>query len=373
MNKIGYFVLFLTIFAVLLTQSAAALDTDSILPELAENLPPEVASQLPDEVTGLLSGEGDAVAAAEGPGFQWVLSLILDALGLNRKTFLTDLALLVSVLLFSALINTFSGENAAVGGVMKLISALCVSGAVCGIVGRAWTTAKNAVSLITVTVSAAIPAMTAVCAASGNITTATVGSTGFALLLSLFERIISDVLTPLIGIVTALTVTSSVCDGNASPAGFCAFLKRTYTVSLTFIMTVFGLSVSYQTSLAKSADGLLLRTVRFAAGNFVPVVGGAVSEASSTMLGSLALLRTTVGTVGAAAAAAAAMAPIVSLAITGMTLNAAAAVAGLLGCGKEAAVITETAGIITMMTATTICCAVMMLFVLSLLGNVAAA
>ena len=93
----------------------------------------------------------------------------------------------------------------------------------------------------------------------------------------------------------------AVCDaltGRAALKPLGNLIKRTFTLGLSFFMLLLSFLLGLQTTLAAGSDTLALRTVRFAAGSFLPVVGGSVSEAMKTVAGSIAYLRTLAGTGG---------------------------------------------------------------------------
>ena len=65
-------------------------------------------------------------------------------------------------------------------------------------------------------------------------------------------------------------------------------------------MTIFTGLLSIQSVVGSSADTLTSKTAKYVISNCVPVVGGAVSDAYSTVKGSLSLLKNGIGGVGIA-------------------------------------------------------------------------
>ena len=63
-------------------------------------------------------------------------------------------------------------------------------------------------------------------------------------------------------------------------------------------MTIFVGLLSIQSIIGNSADTLSVKTGKFMVSNFVPVVGGAISDAYTTLKGSFGLLKSGVGGVG---------------------------------------------------------------------------
>lgn len=83
--------------------------------------------------------------------------------------------------------------------------------------------------------------------------------------------------------------------------------------------------------LASSADGLAAKGIKLAVGTFIPVVGGALGEAYSTLSGSLSLLKNTVGVYAILVFAAICLPCVINLLLWIFSLRAAATLSDLLG------------------------------------------
>ena len=127
-----------------------------------------------------------------------------------------------------------------------------------------------------------------------------------------------------------------------------------------------------QSTLARSSDGLALRTARFAAGSFLPVVGGSVSETLSTVAGSVQYLRGTVGVGGIAVMLYAFLPMFLSVLLTRFSLSLSAAAAGLLACPREEKFLSEAAGVWGYFLAIISALFVMVVFSLTLMARCAA-
>ena len=142
-----------------------------------------------------------------------------------------------------------------------------------------------------------IPVYAAVVSASGNPALALSSQT---LLFGLAQGIaqFSDrFLKPSTGIF--LTVSAV---GSFAPAfdfsSISNAIKKTVTVTLGFASTVFVGLLSIKGVLAGTADSAASRGAKFLIGSFVPVVGGAVSDALGSIISSLRLVRGAVGAFG---------------------------------------------------------------------------
>lgn len=104
-------------------------------------------------------------------------------------------------------------------------------------------------------------------------------------------------LLPLLGVIMALAVSGSVFP-NTSLDSIVNLLKKASTWVITVIMTLFTGFVGLKCSIAGKADGAATKTAKMIVSGFVPIVGGAVSDAYSTVKGSFEVIGGTVGAAG---------------------------------------------------------------------------
>ena len=111
-----------------------------------------------------------------------------------------------------------------------------------------------------------------------------------------------QVIVPLMTVSLALGVTGSVTPQvDLGSAG--KLLSKTAVWLLTLGMMLFSGLLSLQNLTARAVDNLGTRAIKFSISSFVPVVGGSLSEAFSTIRGCLHLLHSTLGAFGVAATA----------------------------------------------------------------------
>ena len=116
-----------------------------------------------------------------------------------------------------------------------------------------------------------------------------------------------------------------------------------------------------------------LRTVRFAAGSFLPVVGGSVSESLRTVAGSVEYLRGVMGGAGLAVVFFAFLPTFLFVMLHRVTFLLAGAGAKLLGCDGEEKLLAELASVYGYFMAVIASLFVMLIFSLTLLAHCGAA
>lgn len=170
------------------------------------------------------------------------------------------------------------------------------------------------------------------------------------------------VLTPLTGVYLSVSMASAVAPGLKTE-GISEGVRKTATWILTLIMTLFTGLLGIQTAIQGAADGVAMKTTRFLAGSFIPVIGGSVSEALGTVTSCLSLLKSTVGIYAVAAVALLLLPILLELCIWRLTLFLLASLCELFALSEVGAFLKAISGAAALLTA--ICLCVGLLFIIS--------
>ncbi|NLK70623.1 MAG: hypothetical protein GX286_04200 [Clostridiales bacterium] len=142
-----------------------------------------------------------------------------------------------------------------------------------------------------------VPVFASIAAGSGNLTSAGVYNVILVLVSEIAVQLASGFLMPLLSLCLALSIVDSI-NPAISLSSLIEGIKKTVTWCLGLMMTIFVGLLSIQSIIGNSADTLSVKTGKFMVSNFVPVVGGAISDAYTTLKGSFGLLKSGVGGVG---------------------------------------------------------------------------
>lgn len=145
-----------------------------------------------------------------------------------------------------------------------------------------------------------IPVFASVLALSGKTVTASAMS---ALLLGATEIVSfasSFAVLPLMGGYLALSISSGVSP-LVNSSGIVESIKKLSMWIMSLLGTLFIGILGIQTAVNSASDSVALRTAKFILGTSVPVAGGVISEAVSTISASMGLLKSSVGIYGVAA------------------------------------------------------------------------
>lgn len=303
-------------------------------------LPDGVKDSLPDRLENDISENGESAVASLGA--EYIASLAASALKAAFAYSVKPLAAVIGVLLLSALLNS-AGAAAAGGEAVALSSAVSVTVTLFGAITPLFKLTSDTLSGIGLIMKGILPVMTGIYAMSGNITAASVNSTWLMLLLTFLETLTESLLMPLLCTCTGFIAVTTLSRFTGAPdmSGVSGELKKALTFLLAAAGTVFTTVMAHQTALAKSADSVALRSLKFASGNMIPVIGGALGEAADGYLAGVSLIRSASGTLAAAAVISYVLPALLKLAVLRAGLSAVAAGAEIMGRGKEAALVRE--------------------------------
>ena len=303
-------------------------------------LPDGVRDSLPDRLENDISENGESAVASLGA--EYIASLAASALKAAFAYSVKPLAAVIGVLLLSALLNS-AGAAAAGGEAVALSSAVSVTVTLFGAITPLFKLTSDTLSGIGLIMKGILPVMTGIYAMSGNITAASVNSTWLMLLLTFLETLTESLLMPLLCTCTGFIAVTTLSRFTGAPdmSGVSGELKKALTFLLAAAGTVFTTVMAHQTALAKSADSVALRSLKFASGNMIPVIGGALGEAADGYLAGVSLIRSASGTLAAAAVISYVLPALLKLAVLRAGLSVVAAGAEIMGRGKEAAVVRE--------------------------------
>lgn len=317
-----------------------------------------------DALTANESGIPDEVLEADaGDIIDVGVQSLLKAVNPSIKS----LASIVGVVIISALLGVLKTSivDNSYAPFFETVSALVLTLCVCDIVKELCDAAFASIESLSAFMNTMIPVMTGLYLSGGEIASAAVSHSGMMITLNLLENVIRYLFYPILRISIGASVASCVAKGELSAVS--GFFRGLYTTSLTFVMAILTFVLSAKSSLAQGADSMTVRTVRFVAGSFVPVVGGALSEVVRTVFGSFSYIKTTVGWGGIIVILVMIMPTIIKLFAVKIVFSASSCLSKMLGCQNESGIIEEMNKNLNMIIAALISMAIMFIFSLTLL------
>ncbi|WLR43890.1 stage III sporulation protein AE [Bacillus carboniphilus] len=145
---------------------------------------------------------------------------------------------------------------------------------------------------------ALIPLLLALMASSGAVISASFFHPILIFLMNTSGILIEKVVLPLIFLSALLYIVSTLTD-QYKITQLAQLLRNIGIGLMATFLTVFLGVISVQGASSAVADGLTLRTAKFIAGNFIPVLGRMFTDATDTVLSASMLLKNTIGIAGA--------------------------------------------------------------------------
>ncbi len=272
------------------------------------------------------------------------MSLIFSSAKQNGRSILACAGGLLAVMgvagVFSALKNAYPALGSAGDYISVLtlsVSAFTAVTSVTHFVQQA--TLRFSEYLLTLT-----PVMTAMYAYGGSAGGAVASAVGVNMFCTVVTVICNTVLTPLINMCLILSLTSALPECS-SVQPIANGIKNLAASLTAFVFSLLGFAVSMQTVIATAADTYTSRTVRFAAGVFIPVIGNMVGEAGKTVVAAVGKAKSVVGLGGITVLLGFFIPPVIVVILYKLCFLMCGSIAKMLGCEKESRLLYDINGI----------------------------
>lgn len=260
----------------------------------------DISQAIPDETAELLelldidTVDFDAIFNVKAEDCVAVAKKLLTG-GLESP--FKSLVRLIVIITLIAIFESFLPDDAGFRLTVEVVASLLCTLSVIEPLSTAITSAVASISVSETFMLTLIPLLTAIVSLSGNPALAlSFQSIAFAAA-QVISGIAESVIVPIVGAVLALDVTASVMP-TFSLSGLTDFIKKTITSVLSIGASVFMSFLGIKGVLANAADTVAGKGIKMIISSAVPVVGGALSEAYSGIMGSIVIVRSTVGIIG---------------------------------------------------------------------------
>ena len=175
-----------------------------------------------------------------------------------------------------------------------------------------------------------IPIFTAVVSASGMPLSAFSYNAVLLSFSQLCSFVSTDLIIPCVFLLTLVSVYTSVGTSfNASD--IISLIKKALTLTLSMLAGIFTGLLAVKSKIAVAADSVAVKVI--------PIVGGALGDAFSSVLGSFALIKNTVGAFGIAAVLIMVLPSVLSLLTWYFSLSVCSVICSLTGSDASSAVL----------------------------------
>lgn len=227
--------------------------------------------------------------------FEYIWENFKNSLAKPFKMLVT-IVVVVILATFSEGIGDISKKN----GMTRVYNMLCVTACIGAIIYYIKDSLYEAMQTIEdsgLFMMSYIPVFSGVVATGGGATTATAYQLIVVFATEMFVSLSSEIIMPLLSLCLSAGIIESI-NPAISLSGIVKGISRAVKIIMGLSLTIFSGLITVQSLVGTATDSVALRTGKFVVSNLVPVVGNAVSDAYSTVKGSIGILRNATGTFG---------------------------------------------------------------------------
>lgn len=318
--------------------------------------------QLPDQTRELLEALGMADLSRESVynlNIHRVLEVILGTAALFAGDISKTMLSVWGIMLLSALMESIRPDSSApLARVFHAASVLFCGLALLQPLGELMEQVHTAMTASSAFQMVFVPIFAGIMAAGGQAVTAGKYSVLTVAAAQIGNTVLTGIILPLLRMCMALNITAA-----AAPTiridGVFASAKKMLTTLLGLIMTLFMTILSLQGAVGGAADSLTDKAAQFIISNTIPVVGGALSQAYTSVRGYVRLVKTTVGAFGMIAAGVLILPQLLSLILWRLMLDLTASAGDLFGQREIGSLLRNTSALLGVLLGILLCSGLM--------------
>ena len=259
--------------------------------------------------------------------FNSVFDFIAVNIKENLSLFLSPLLLILVISLICVVFKSIR-PKAARSSVSEVIFFICFSAIICIltiIVGNMFSTVKIIISRMQNQMNAIFPILLFLMNAAGGSISVKAFQPIVLLLSNSISNIFVNVLLPIVVIVFVLAMVGNLSP-NSKLNGLTDFFKSAFKWIIGIVFTVYMAFMGIQGITASSADGISIRTAKFAIKNYIPMLGGYISDGFEVARVGASIIKNAVGFSGIILILTTVLSPIIIIAILQLSLKLVAGI-----------------------------------------------
>lgn len=324
------------------TTSGQGVDADQsatsggLVEQQLDSLNPAELEQFIAELNSEMSGAmpefslRDVLSGLTGQGFKANAQALLNGLGrLFCRELLANASLLGKLIVLAVLCALLQNlqtafESESVGKVAYAVCFLVVAAIGIGAFAGAVRTAQAVITSLVRFMQILTPLLLTLLAALGGITSAPLFQGIVVVIINIVAVAVRDVILPLLLAAALVDAVGNLISGWRL-SDLVAFLRQAATVALGVLLCAFVGIMLANAAVGTVGDGVALRTAKYAANTFVPVVGKMFADSAELVIGGSLILKNAVGITGTVAIFLVCAVPLIKLIAMILTFRFAAA------------------------------------------------
>ncbi|MCM1364062.1 MAG: stage III sporulation protein AE [Faecalibacterium sp.] len=297
MKKIFVFILML--ITLLCSLSLTAWCVDNSESEILQNTADDLFSILDDDTLSALDSMGiDSLNAQQiyNASFSSLIAYFSSNIKEKAQSAFKSFFLMMCVLLITAVIQSVTGVSGN-EDYINLITASAITLLTVGSLSGAINSVLSVMDLSAKFMTAYIPIFASLIALSGNAATALTYNTVVLAVSEGISAFSNNFAVSIIGGFFCLSIAFSVNSGvntNRFVSGF----NKCISIAIGFLSTMFASILSIRGIMAAAVDSVSIKGIKFLISSFIPIVGSAITDAYSSLLGSINLIKGSVAVIG---------------------------------------------------------------------------
>lgn len=338
----------LTVFAILLILVFVfPLDTLAYGDDTAESIADMAGA---DEISGEYLDDSEISGDKSINIFEKAFAIILDSISGNGKGIIRSFGMIMGMILLCCVLHSLKFGSTELDVVSGYIAVVALSGVTYSVLYELFILVIASMESLSLLMSSLMPIMASLYVFGGTAATGAASASALTLFLSLLSLICTKAILPMLRVSFALSITGAMPDG-LNLSSVTSLIKSTATIIMSFLFTLLGFALYFQTSVASASDNFFAKGVRFVSGTFVPIIGNMLGDASRTVIASVSVVKGTVGAAGVTLILAVILPPIIIVILYKLMLLFCSVLAKTLGCDREGALLTELGGILNILMA----------------------
>lgn len=329
-KNVNKYLLFLVVFIVLTLHTPLLMPNKNVNDSVAkrrlarndnEEILEKYEQALPQEHSGLITPEHISESIGIGAILEECISAVKREVGAVGSFLLLSLSLTSAVLICSSI----SGEAYPI--VNRSCSLIAVFSMVGSLVPLADAVASE-ISRLSEFLTSLLPILSGISVSLGRVASASAHTTAMTFALSIFG---GEGARALVRIVKALFIVSALSPFGSEGARLSSTLRGIFIWGIGILTTLLGGVMSLQTIISRSADNAAIMATKYAISNMLPIAGGTVSGALSTLAGGMEYYVGVVGGGAVAVIVLSLVSPIITLIMYKLALSLTSVLASFTG------------------------------------------
>lgn len=288
-------------------------------------------------VAGVVSGEEDL-------DFQAVWQMLKVVLKNNIKNILSPLLIVLCISLLCVLFQNVQSNK--ISGVQEVVRLICFSVIVVivsTLIARLVSDARESIDKMQKSMNAIFPILLVLMTSIGGVASARAYTPLVAILSNIVSSVFVYVLLPLFSLSLVLSILGHI-SSNTRLEKLNQFTKSLFKWIVGVVCTVFIGYLAIKGFTAGATDGISLKATKYAIKNYVPILGGYISDGFELVKAGSLIVKNAIGFVSCLLLAVICLLPVLSIAICELGLKLVAGIIEPAGDSKTSNLLSSISG-----------------------------